>query len=649
MTGGKMAHPLLLSLANIDMRFCMKASNCGFLLLALLPVPIFLHNNRKICGVLENRLIHECLDFILQPVKIAAQIGTMMSDPLGNRRYVFTGLAAYIVDTPESATLAGVAGKTSSVTMALYKHFGDPFRHEPRTASTTLAQLGALENEFDAWDLEGYTKAALHKHRLNGIHRPFWRDWPMAEPSQFLTPEPLHHWHKMFWDHDAKWCIHAVGSNEIDFRFSVLHPQTTYRHFREGISSLKQVTGREHRDIQRYIIGIIVGAVPKRFLIAVRALMDFRYLAQAPEISDKVLLKITSALQEFHEHKDAIVASGARNGKRNLTKDWHIPKLEFLHSVVPNIRENGVAMQWSADATERAHITEIKTPSDLANNQNYESQICRYLDRSEKCRRFDLATAIWEADIDFRASDDTTDSDGEDLKEHRILDNTASLLLNIYPVVALTGTTQVNTDYFQMAMDFQCGLYPRAPQPFRTFVSAKTAIHLTRDPSFQRMTIEQVAENFNLPDLHGALVDYVSRGGDNANVAGGRRVANRDSPLPNDIKMLEVWTKVRIQNCAYHAPHDVLPAQTINVLPPSVPWPSGRGDPVIINTNKAKIWPHSGFEGKYRVLHSKINFTYIENYRSPSSANPAHFSHSQLYGHVDFTWDSWLPYVHAIV
>jgi hypothetical protein len=112
MTGGHVAHPLLLSIANLNMSFHMKASNHAFLLLTLLPVPKFIHKNRKIRGVLENHLIHECLDFILELLKIAARIGVMMSDPLGNLRHVFTPLASFIVDTPESAMLAGVGGKT---------------------------------------------------------------------------------------------------------------------------------------------------------------------------------------------------------------------------------------------------------------------------------------------------------------------------------------------------------------------------------------------------------------------------------------------------------------------------------------------------------------------------------------------------------
>lgn len=603
MTGGRMAHPLLLSLANINMVFRMKASNHAFLLLALLPVPKFIHPDSKTRGVLESRLIHECLDFILHPLKIAAELGTMMSDPLGQLRYTFPALAAYIVDTPESAVLSGVAGKTSSVTMATYKQFGDSFRHEPRTASTTLAQLTALETITDPWDLEAYKKLALEKYRLNGVHRPFWRDWPMAEPCQFLTPEPLHHWHKMFWDHDAKWCIHAVGGAEIDFRFSILHPHTAYRHFDAGISKLNQVTGREHRDIQRFIVAVIAGAVSKKFLIAVRALMDFRYLAQAPQITEDVCQRIESALKEFHNNKDAIVQTGARTGKKKTVKDWAIPKLEFLQSVVPNICDNGAAIQWSADITERAHITEIKNPSNSGNNQNLESQICRYLDREDKCRRFDLATAVREARLDFRdlpddsANIDSDDDDDEGNEQVETVNTTASLLSNIDPTHPLTGATRINADYFQLATDQQHVPSFVTTDLSRTFLGAKTALHLARDPSIKRMSVNETAKMFHLPDLHRAIVDYLNMG-DHANpTAGGRRVATSESPMPFGVKALEVWTKLRLQNYAYYPPHDALPAHTVNILPPSRVWPVGRADTVLINTDQGKIWPNSGLDG----------------------------------------------------
>ena len=109
----------------------MKASNHAFMLLTILPVPKFLHKTRKICGILESCLIHECIDFIVKPLKKAAEIGIMMSDPLGWCWYCFTPLVGAIIDTPEALMYAGVSKNTSPVTMAMYTQFGDAFCHEP--------------------------------------------------------------------------------------------------------------------------------------------------------------------------------------------------------------------------------------------------------------------------------------------------------------------------------------------------------------------------------------------------------------------------------------------------------------------------------------------------------------------------------------
>jgi len=611
MTGNRIAHPLLISLANLNMNFRTKSSNHAFLLLALLPVSKFIHRNKRIRGLLADRLVHECLDFILRPLKIAAQIGIMMSDPLGWRRFCYTPLAAYIVDTPESTLIAGVGGKASSVTTASYKQFGDDFRHEPRTASKTLEQLRKIEEKVDPWDLEGYFKEAS-QFRLNGVHRPFWVDWPMSDPSVFLTPEPLHHWHKQFWDHDAKWCINAVGAAELDFRFAVLHPIVGFRHFNEGISSLKQVTGREHREVQRHIVAVIADAVPPDFLRAIRALMDFRYLAQMLEIDEEMCTRTEAALKEFHRYKDSIIAAGARQGKgHNVIDNWYIPKLEFLQSVVPNIHANGIALQWSADGTERAHIDVIKNPSDSCNNQNYESQICRYLDRAEKCQRFDLSTAIRDSGIDFYPRFSPHQSTDEDLDSASIAsddstpDATADPLDQVNPVSSQKLRSTIN--YFAKATNLRNGLVSSGRVvsiPFRTFSMPDAAFHLNRDPSFKRMLIDEVAALFDIPDLREALSDYIQRinkvDDGYIRTLGGRRSALRGCELP--FTHLEVWKKFHLQNKAYHFPHNPLPSKTINASPPSKEWTLGRYDPVIANLDPDFNWPQSGLKGMNLII-----------------------------------------------
>jgi hypothetical protein len=271
-------HPLLLSVANIHMKTRMKASSHCLPLVAFIPCPKFVGVKKGLKGVLENRLLHLSLDIVCAPLKRVCRYGDWISDPLGQRRFGYTPIASYIADSPEAAALAGVGGgnKTSYLTMADYRRFGDSFRHEPRTASTTLAQLHALASDpdLDPWDLERYFKAAKERFRLNGVHQPFWRNWclpddTIMDPGQFLTPEPLHHWHKMFFDHDMKWAVRALGVPEINFRYSVLQPRNGFRSFKSGVSRLKQVTCRETRDMQRYLVGILAGGVPKEFVLCI--------------------------------------------------------------------------------------------------------------------------------------------------------------------------------------------------------------------------------------------------------------------------------------------------------------------------------------------------------------------------------------------
>lgn len=584
MTGNRSAHPLLLTLANLELDFRSKSSNHAFLLLSLIPIPQFIERNQKLHGVLENRLFHECLDIILNPLKKAAEFGIMLQNALGSSRHFFTPLAAYIVDTPEAALIACVGGKTSPFTMASYKNFGDNFRHPPRTGARTLKKLRQLKTVANPSHLKEYIKVSSAT-RLNGVHKPFWRDWPMADPATFLTPEPLHHWFKEFWDHDVKWCINLVGSMEIDFRFSVLPPHTGFRHFTEGISKLKQVTGREHRDIQRYIVAIIAGAAPPKFVIAIRALVDFRYRAQAPEIDDIGLTRIQDALDEFHANKQIILDKRARRGKKDPIKNWYIPKLELMQSVVPSIRLNGVAIQWSADATEHEHVVVIKTPTHTTSNQAYEEQICRHLDRAEKCRLFSLTTSIQDQGLTL-SSQESGDAGDIGSTQHLL-----SHLGSNFP-----GQSRI-TDYFNLANDLLLGKFPDAPKPFRTIAAtSQSAIHLNRDPTFRRKSIEEVSQLYGLDDLQAALSNYYKRIGQDPTaqpVVGGTRT--RTEPLPIDF--VDVWTRVRIQNKGFHFPHGILPSQTIRADPPTDEWPKGRLDTVIFNTDTSKSWPRSGLEG----------------------------------------------------
>jgi len=124
------------------------------------------------------------------------------------------------------------------------------------------------------------------------------------------------------------------------------------------------------------------------------------------------------------------------------------------------------------------------------------------------------------------------------------------------------------------------------------------------------MLVNDAAQLFNLPDLRFALSDYIKKMDTNnsghVSSIGGHRFATMDSPLP--FTHIEIWTRLQVQNKAYHHPHQVLPPQTVNAAPPSSTWPLGCYDTVIANTDPAKKWPFSGMTGELLTLFQLIKF-----------------------------------------
>ncbi|KAF8425727.1 hypothetical protein L210DRAFT_3421137 [Boletus edulis BED1] len=547
--GGRVAHPLLISLANIKMSTRLKLSSRSFMLTALLPVPKFVHKNKRMRGVLGDRLIHQCLDIVLDPVTKAAQFG-----------------------------------------------FGDPFRHEPRTAATTLAQLSVVKSKVDPADLQAFFREA-QRFRLNGVSDPFWRNFPLSCPSIFITPELLHYIHKESWDHDVQWCLNIAGESEVDFPFSILQPTAGSRHFKGGISKLNQVTGRVHRDVQRYLIGIIACAAPSEVTAAIPALMDFRYRVQAYRISDDDIHLISAALSEFHANKDTIIEHGGRLGKgKKVINNWHIPKLELMQGIAPSIKRVGVTIQWTADTTEHAHVSEIKTPAGSTNNNNYDPQICRYLDRAEKCRAFELATSLHEQEDQTALLDSgRSEDDRSDLSDDEDNDND-----NAAQPFGPSNLARPSTNYFTISARLSAKQAGTIPSPLRSFVVGSTAVNLSYAPSLRRISVDEAAQRFGLPDLRPALADFLQReaqfGAGFVHPIGGQRRGSRYSNLP--FTELQVWYKVRLQNKPIHGNSDVSPAQTLFCTPPSSgAWALGHYDAAIFNVDARSEWPESGLEG----------------------------------------------------
>jgi hypothetical protein len=404
----------------------------------------------------------------------------------------------------------------------------------------------------------------------------------------------------MFYDHVVKWCIAALGAAEIDFRFSVLRPHTGMRHFKEGISKSKQATRREHRDIMCYLLPVIEGAVSKGFLKSIAALITFFYDGQAPVINEDILDKMAHALACFQAEKDAILKAGFRKGKKGPINNWHIPKLEFLQSVIPAIRANRVPLQWTADITGHAHITEVKEPASNSNNQGHEAQICRHLDRRDKCHYFSLTTAMDSSGVDLGVCVEGNDTDADAVLHDNtslLFNRSSDILQKIGPIPGLSSA-RTQADYFAETVSLLEGKHPNAPTPYRTFTSAdtSTAFHLNRDHVGHRLSVEDTATKFDLPDLRDVILSFIQRPHGSQLVIGGRRPNVEDDYR---FSYLQVWHNCRIQTRSYHDPKHILVAETVNAEPPSKDWQFGHGDPVLMKTDADFHWPKSRLAGMY--------------------------------------------------
>jgi hypothetical protein len=357
----------------------MKASSNAYALVGYIPVPKFISVSSDIHSMLTARVYHACLNVIFKRCKVAYQQGSVMSNPWGGTCSVHPALAIWSGDYPEQLLAAGLAGGQSPYTIATTKDFGNEQAQPDRKAKDTLDNIRAACMEANPWDLPRFAKVCK-KLRLNGVLEPFWDQWGDAEPAEFLAPDPLHQWHKMYFDHVVRWAVNING-RELDFCLQVLQPLVGVRKWPEGVSSLKQLTGRDHRALERILVSVLAGAVSNEVLFAIRALTNFIFQAQNLYHYTDTLHALDKALREFHHYKQAILDAGGRKGKKGNMTHFNIPKLEGMLHTTKAIRSRGAAYQYTTNITERLHKTVAKVPFRMSNRINYHAQCCRFLDR----------------------------------------------------------------------------------------------------------------------------------------------------------------------------------------------------------------------------------------------------------------------------
>lgn len=393
----------------------------------------------------------------------------------GVLRRVHPILAVYIADYPEQLLIAGAKNGDCPKCMVHNKALGSI--DDPMQRRDITAVLGAFESaEHDPC---GFLEAC-EKLKIKPIHHPFWQCLPLVNIFQSLTPDILHQLYQGLVKHLLKWLKAAYGSAEIDARFQRLIPNHHIHLFKSGISSLSRLTGKDHDQICRVLLGVIVdmrlpgGLESARLTRAIRALMDFVYLAQLPIHSTKSLDSLTRSLQEFHDNKSIFVDLGIR-------EQFNIPKLHSCRHYTSSIKLFGTTDNYDSQNTERLHIDLAKDAYRSTNRKDEFPQMTTWLERQEKIfRHGNYIRWCYE----FAMGDQTS-------KSHAPIPNpqlkmSRRLKMTKHPSARGVSVGMLNSNY--------------GAAYFRDAVARFTA--QWRNPQLNRTQIERAAVNINLPFVH---------------------------------------------------------------------------------------------------------------------------------------------------
>ncbi|KAI0685846.1 hypothetical protein BC835DRAFT_1454729 [Cytidiella melzeri] len=383
----KTAYPIYLTIGNIPKEIRRRPSSRAYVLLSYLPTTTLeLVANKAARRRMLTNLYHACMKKVLEPLeKAGVSILTMVS---GNGATYKTHpiFACFVGDyTEEILALLGTTGKCACCPIP-HDWLGD---HVPEMASK-LRDLSAILNILDSFKdhPEKFLKSCAEGN-VKLVIEPFWINSPYTHIFRSITPDVLHQLYQGIVKHLVAWLIEAFGAAKIDARCRRMPPNHQIRIFGNGISSLLKVTGHEHDQICRILLGLVLDmppldgtVLPAPVVRCVRAILDFLYLAQYPVHTDNTLSLLDDALARFHADKDVFVKLGIR-------ENFNLPKLHFALHYTQSIRLFGTTDNFNTEYTERLHIDFTKDAYRATKKKDKFTQMTVWLERHEKIYRHD--------------------------------------------------------------------------------------------------------------------------------------------------------------------------------------------------------------------------------------------------------------------
>ncbi|KAJ6464632.1 hypothetical protein C8R47DRAFT_991972, partial [Mycena vitilis] len=197
-------------------------------------------------------LFHACLTYITAPLPEAGIKGLNLASGDGKVRRGHPIAACYVSDYPEQLLVCCAKTGDCPICDARYGKLGVGDDDSP------LRHLESILQALDTFDQGGtaYAKACAEAGIKPVVH-PFWENLPYTNIFTSITSDILHQLYQGMIKHLISWVKEAYGEAELDARCRRLPPNHSIRVFMKGISKLNRVTGKEHDQISKFLLGII--------------------------------------------------------------------------------------------------------------------------------------------------------------------------------------------------------------------------------------------------------------------------------------------------------------------------------------------------------------------------------------------------------
>ncbi|KZV59406.1 hypothetical protein PENSPDRAFT_695170 [Peniophora sp. CONT] len=355
MFGNKSTYPVYLTIGNIPKSIRRKPSRQAQILIGYLPVVKLskIKNKTSRRRALGN-LFHACMRKLLEPVKDHADSGLAMARGDGVWFRCHPILACYVADYPEQVFVASTLNGDCVPGQTRHDALGGTGPCEPRNLQEVLDVFKLADGPLTQFH------AACKANRLRPVHHPFWEQLPHCDIYRSITPDILHQLFQGVLAHIIEWVCDAYGAEVIDACCQAMPPNHNSRIFTNGISTLSRVTGTEHKDVCRILLGLILdlplpnGVDPAPLIRCVRAMLDYANYAQYPEVTTETLDAMDTALELHH-----------------------------IRHYRPSFEDFGSSDNYNTEATERLHIDFTKTVWRKTNKKDAYYQMTSIIERSE--------------------------------------------------------------------------------------------------------------------------------------------------------------------------------------------------------------------------------------------------------------------------